>query len=114
MSFDVDPVQPGFAAAPVSRIGRVAPDPAPAGAISGDTAVKADTFPTQPPPEVKDAIGVAAHVYNMLAADQRELHFELNPDNERVTIQVRDLDGRVLRTIPASKALEIAAGRISV
>jgi uncharacterized FlaG/YvyC family protein len=44
-----------------------------------------------------------------LHAERRELHFETTGDG-RVIVQVRDLDGNVIRTIPPAKALEVAAG----
>jgi flagellar protein FlaG len=45
-----------------------------------------------------------------LRAEGRELHFEYDEDAGRVQIQVRDLDGNVLRTIPPSKALSVISG----
>ena len=47
---------------------------------------------------------------NPCALRGRELHFEPNPATGRVVIQVRDLDGRVLRTVTPSEALSIASG----
>jgi uncharacterized FlaG/YvyC family protein len=45
-----------------------------------------------------------------LKSEGRELHFAYNDQSKRVEIQVRDLKGNVLRTIPPSKALSVAAG----
>jgi hypothetical protein len=39
----------------------------------------------------------------------RTLHFAM--DGPRVRIEVHDLDGNVLKQIPASRALEVATGR---
>ena len=52
----------------------------------------------------------ASLVWASLRAQGRELHFEPNPETGRVVIQVRDLDGRVLRTVAPSEALSIASG----
>ena len=52
---------------------------------------------------------VAARVAEELRAQKRELHFEAT-GNGRVIVQVRDLDGNVIRTIPPAKALEVASG----
>jgi len=76
--------------------------------------VRVDTaelsFPAFPPEEVRDAIGAAADRADELAAADRELHFSVDDDSGRVVIQVRDLDGHVIRTIPPSEALEVMAG----
>jgi flagellar protein FlaG len=45
-----------------------------------------------------------------LAAENRELNFRTDSDTGRLVIEVRDLQGRVIRTIPPSRALEIMAG----
>jgi uncharacterized FlaG/YvyC family protein len=43
-----------------------------------------------------------------MAAQNRELHFERDPQSGRVVVQVRDLATReVVRTIPPSEALGI-------
>jgi flagellar protein FlaG len=45
-----------------------------------------------------------------LAAQRRELHFQKDPASGRLIVEVRDLDGHVLRTIPPSHALEVMSG----
>jgi flagellar protein FlaG len=45
-----------------------------------------------------------------LKSEGRELHFSFNEESKRVQIEVRDLKGNVLRTIPPSKALSVATG----
>ena len=45
-----------------------------------------------------------------LAASNRELHFRKDEESGRVIIQVRDLAGNVLRTIPPSEALAVMSG----
>ena len=42
---------------------------------------------------------------------QRELHFQVDDDTGRVIVQVRDLEGNVIRTVPPSEALDIMAGQ---
>jgi flagellar protein FlaG len=68
-----------------------------------------DTLPTSPPEDVLQQMHDAAMVADKLRSMQRELHFEPQP-NGRVVVQVRDLDGHVIRTIPAGRALDIASG----
>ncbi len=52
----------------------------------------------------------ASRAYQRLRADGRELRFAQNADTGRMTIEVRDLDGNLLRTIPPSRLLDVATG----
>jgi flagellar protein FlaG len=63
-----------------------------------------------PPPELRAEMDAAARVAQELRAQGRELRFEHDDVSGRIRVEVRDLDGNVLREIPASKALDIAAG----
>ena len=72
-------------------------------------AVTVDTLPASPPDEVLEQMAEASKVADTLRAQARELHFETSGSG-RVVVQVRDLDGNVIRTIPAVKALDVAAG----
>ena len=72
-------------------------------------AVTVDTLPASPPDSVLEEMFAASRVANTLHEQGRELHFEPT-GNGRVVVQVRDLDGNVIRTIPAGKALDVAAG----
>ena len=63
-----------------------------------------------PPTEVLDAIGAAAERAAELRSENRELHFRKDEATGRVIVQVRDLAGNVIRTIPPSSALEIMSG----
>ena len=74
-----------------------------------DAAVNVSTLPASPPPSALEDMHVAARVFEELRAQQRELHFE-SAGNGRVVVQVRDLEGNVIRTIPPAQALEVAAG----
>jgi flagellar protein FlaG len=62
------------------------------------------------PDDVRDAIIAAGQVAERLAADGRQLHFAHDPASGAVVIEVQDLDGNVLGTIPPTKVLELAAG----
>ena len=72
-------------------------------------AVTVDTLPASPPDSVLEEMSAASRVADTLHAQGRELHFQAVGDG-RVVVQVRDLDGNVIRTIPAGKALDVAAG----
>jgi hypothetical protein len=67
-------------------------------------------IPAEPPPDALREVDRAAARAEDLWRDQRELHFEMDEDSGRVIVQVRDLDGNVVRTIPPSEALHIMSG----
>jgi len=106
MNFELPPLggightPPASAGARASKSGSSfsLPDSAPTGAI-----------PASPPPDVLEQMQDAAKVADDLRAQSRELHFE--PLGEgRVQIQVRDLNGQVIRTLTPSEALDVASG----
>jgi flagellar protein FlaG len=81
-------------------------------AVNGkdNDAVQLDMIPSSPPEELYDQIDAAAMRVDELKSEGRELHFSFNEESKRVQIEVRDLKGNVLRTIPPSKALSVATG----
>jgi hypothetical protein len=70
----------------------------------------ADVIPASPPPEVLAEVDAAWERANELAAANRELHFRRDEHTGRTIIEVRTLDGEVLRTIPPSRLLDVMAG----
>ena len=60
------------------------------------------------PPQVREAIAEAARVCVQLQASGYELSFHVDEDAARMRIEVHDLQGRLLFTVPPSKALQIA------
>jgi hypothetical protein len=111
MSFDLNAVnairhyqaEPGRAAvrakAPDAGRGPAGPGPA----------VTADTIPSSPPPELRAEMLAAQRAVQDMHDRGRELHFDMAEG--RLRIEMRDLDGNVLKTIPPSTALEIAGGK---
>jgi uncharacterized FlaG/YvyC family protein len=73
-------------------------------------AVTVDTLPASPPEHLFEEMYDASKVADSLREQQRELHFEA-VGSGRVVVQVRDLDGNVIRTIPPAGALSVAAGK---
>jgi len=65
--------------------------------------------PASPPAHVLCDVDRAARRVDELQDAHCELHFEMDADR-RVVVQLRDLNGRVLRTIAPSEALEILSG----
>jgi FlaG protein len=66
--------------------------------------------PSSPPPDARAQVELAAQIADEMAANNRELHFSKDEDTGRLVIQVRDLTGKVIRTIPPSHALDIMSG----
>ena len=112
MSFDlsaVNPIRPvAMAARPPADAGGPSVSQAPHPAL----AATVDTMPASPPPEVLDEMLAAQRAVQELYERGRELHFEMA--DGRLRIELRDLDGNVLKTIPGSTALEIASGKVDV
>lgn len=94
---------------PIAPASRPAPAPgAKTFALPGADA--ADVIPPVPPRDVLVEVERAAARAEELAAANRELHFSTDPDSGRIIVEVRDLEGNVLRTIPPSKALGVMSG----
>lgn len=60
------------------------------------------------PREVAKEVAVAANRFDELRALGRELHFLIDEKTGRVVVEVRDLEGRLVRRVPPSTALGIA------
>ena len=105
MNFNIPPVGGPDRTGPAPR--SAPPPPKTDFAASLDAAVNVSTLPASPPESVLEDMNEAARVAEVLHSQQRELHFE-PPEGGRVIVQVRDLDGNVIRTIPPAHALEIA------
>jgi hypothetical protein len=75
-------------------------------------AVSTGDIPASPPAEVLEAMDAAGRVARELHATGRELRF-VPPEGGaggRVRVEVRDLDGHVLREIPPNELLDVANG----
>jgi flagellar protein FlaG len=68
-------------------------------------------IPAMPPSDALREVDLAAARADELWRDKRELHFAIDEESGRVTVQVRDLEGRVVRMIPPSEALDVLSGR---
>ncbi len=101
-----------FELPPIGGADGLTPPQRPQGSERGDfgsALSKAMGLPATPPSEVLDQMGTAAAVADRLAAQGRELHFELSGPGQ-VSVQLRDRGGNVLRAVPPSEALDIATG----
>jgi len=64
----------------------------------------------QPPAALQAEYQAAAKAIESLAAQQVNLHFEVDSETNKVRVQVLDTDGRVLREIPARSLLDMLSG----
>jgi len=117
MTLPVGHLTPVSGTAPVAPVTRVDAAPptveAPETPRTIEAADTADIIPSSPPPSVRDEVAAAAAKVREMHADNRELHFAKDPTSNRIVIQVRDLKGEVIRTIPPSEALDIMSGATS-
>jgi flagellar protein FlaG len=103
-----------YQALATSPLARAAAPAAPAagegvrGAAAADAVL--DPIPPAPTPEAREMVDRAAQVVDDLYKNNRELHFSVDKSTNRVVIEVRDLEGHVLKTIPPAKALDVMAG----
>ena len=92
------------------------PDRPSAPADAADPVVKAsardrvELSSSTPPPEALAEVDRAYQRVAELAAQNRELHFSKDKASGRIIVEVRDMEGHVLRTIPNTKALHILGG----
>ena len=109
MSFDIGSVgrTPATTAPQTARSSA----PAPAQAAHATDPVTVDAIPASPPPEVHDAIGVANQAYHDLKTSGSELRFKINEATGKLTVEVHDVHGNVLFTVPAKTVLDVAAGQ---
>jgi uncharacterized FlaG/YvyC family protein len=78
--------------------------------VQAQRAAASSHIPETPPPDVIVEVHRAAARAEELAKANRELHFEKDAASGRIVVQVRDLSGNVLRTIPPSSALDVMSG----
>ena len=116
MSFEIGPIHPSPPGVAPARRPATAGAPGFQATLASVGRSPAQDFatvgiPATPPAEVLDAIGAAADRADAMAAQDRELHFERDPESGRVVVQVRDLSTReIVRTIPPSEALGMLSG----
>ena len=108
MSLELPPVgQPQNVSPPARTPG----SPASAGASQLAAPVQVDvSIPSSPPAQLQAEMAAANARVDELARQGRELHFSTERETGRIIVEVRDLDGNLIRTIPPSKALDVAAG----
>ncbi|HEY7932416.1 MAG TPA: hypothetical protein VID48_01210 [Solirubrobacteraceae bacterium] len=76
-----------------------------------EAALCGDSLPSRPPQAVLDQIGAARGIYHELRADGHQLHFSTDRRSGRATVEVKDRDGKIVRTVSAEEAMDIAVGK---
>ena len=109
MSYDIGSVGRTPATAPAQKARPSAPVQTQT-AQSTDT-VTVDTIPASPPPEVENAIGVANQAYHNLKSEGSELRFKVNEATGKLSVEVHDVHGNLMFTVPASTVLDVASGQ---
>lgn len=105
MEFGVPPIgRPEIAATRPTGPARQAPGAGP------DFRVTLSEAAQTLPPELPSQVEAAARRWKELRDMGRELRFEPDPQTGRIAVEVRDLDGNLIRAVPPSVALDIAAG----
>jgi hypothetical protein len=82
----------------------------PSAASAGDS-VPRDAIPSSPPQEVFAAMLTAAQSADRLAASGKALRFSTD-DTSGLSVQLTNLDGTVLGTVPPSTVLSVASGDV--
>jgi hypothetical protein len=99
---------------PVQRVLPVHPARPAAAPARGGEPSRFDTVlgdvPPAPTEDVRRQVDRAAEIAQQLHDSNRELHFTKDDKTGRVVIQVRDLEGNVIKTIPPSRALDVMSG----
>ncbi len=109
MSLEIGRFNPSQHTPPAVQPRPVAAAPVAGAQPSGFDTVLGDV-PPAPTKEVRAQVDRAAEIAADMADRNRELHFSKDEDTGRLVIQVRDLDGNVIRTIPPSHALQVMSG----
>lgn len=74
--------------------------------------IAAATAADGPPPEVHAEVRAAARAADRLHEMGRQLHFKRDHESGEIRIEVRDLDGNVLRRVPPTEVFDFATGKV--
>ena len=78
--------------------------------IGTDAPVSIDAIPSAPPPEVLAQMKAAGEAYAALQSEGYEVHYSHDPLTHKVTAELRDREGAVVRTLTPSEAIALATG----
>lgn len=101
---------PSGASAPLRAAGAPSPSAQQGPVAPTDEPVSLDTVPSTPPPEVLSQMQDAGASYAALQAKGYEVHYAEDAHSRRVSAELRDSEGSLVRTLSPSEAVELAAG----
>ncbi|MDP8943893.1 MAG: hypothetical protein M3N16_07225 [Actinomycetota bacterium] len=104
MSIDVPPLGAS------ERTSSTAPGAAPGAPRFEAVAPAGSQIPASPPAEVMRDVEAAARRAEWLREHGHELRFEVDPETRSVRVEVRNLEGELVRVVPVSEGLAIATG----
>jgi hypothetical protein len=78
--------------------------------IGNEAPVSIDAIPSAPPPEVLAQMKAAGEAYAALQSEGYEVHYSHDPLTHKVTAELRDREGAVVRTLTPSEAIALATG----
>ncbi|HTZ86073.1 MAG TPA: hypothetical protein VMB05_05330 [Solirubrobacteraceae bacterium] len=79
-----------------------------AGIRATSPAASVDALPSSPPPEVLEQMAQAQRVYDKLASQGQSLHFD-HDSAGRVTVALRDNEGKQIRELSLTEALALTS-----
>lgn len=85
-------------------------DPAPVAAPIPPVKVDRVEINLSPPVEAQVQVDAAYERAIELASEQRELHFFRDEESGRIVVQVTDLEGKLIRTIPNAEMFDVLEG----
>jgi hypothetical protein len=74
---------------------------------------RAHRRPERIPPEALAEVDAAGRVYAVLLAQGHELRFHVPPDGGHVRVELRSLDGAVVRIVPLAEVLGLDGGALA-
>jgi FlaG protein len=82
------------------------------GARAGSVAARSDgsSGSGSPPPELQQDLATAQQVIAQLAAQQVNLHFDVDQSTGKVRIEMIDGNGKLIKEIPARRVLDSLTG----
>ena len=104
MNMDVPPL------GAVERTPSTAGPAAPGGRPFDGAMTASPDIPGSPPADVMRDVEAAARRAEWLREQGQELHFEVDPESRRIRVEVRTLDGELVRVVPPSEGPAVATG----
>ena len=113
MSSPIDPTQHAIGTQPTNpaaAVSRAEASSAVDRATPAGGSVLLDAIPASPPQEVLDQMANAAHQFERISSEGKQLRFVRHDEHSPTVLEVSDADGAVERRLSLVEAFELAAG----